>query len=45
MWWSFMVLQYITTMDYLEGILEPLECGLDKVKKSILAQVIPVWSG
>lgn len=27
------------------GSLESLECGLDKVKKSVLAKVIPVWSG
>ncbi|OGJ57869.1 hypothetical protein A3H22_01975 [Candidatus Peribacteria bacterium RIFCSPLOWO2_12_FULL_55_15] len=27
------------------GSLEPLECGLDKVRKSVLEKVIPVWSG
>lgn len=26
------------------GSLEPLECGLDQVKKSVLEKVIPVWS-
>lgn len=26
------------------GSLEPLECGLDQVRKSVLETVIPVWN-